>query len=134
MKEITVETAKLALDKGIKHSTKRKYYLLLENDEFDDPRSGDTIIFHKEGETICTSSDVKVSRQLLGYAYTQSDLQDYIRINHKLYIEITYWEHGINLCIKRIEGHCKSIWNSEKVGEIYEDVLEEGIQKALELI
>lgn len=146
MKEqiITFETAKLAKEKGFdEHSNNYKYYEYLENDEFDDPRSGDLIVFKKKGD-IKLEHGYNKCKNNNWLAPTQSLLQRWLREKHNIYIELMVdgWGQDEKVTSDML-GYRAFVW---EVGEPrplpyedlgmsdYETILEIALEHSLKLI
>jgi hypothetical protein len=129
-KIISLELAKLAAEKKINFYSDKSFYKVLEIDA----RANDVDSFvHKEGEifyAVIPSSYEKCEE--LCYAYSQHDLQVFLREKHKIHITIHYLDD-----VYGYYSICTALANNMEFSDsgsckTYEDALEMGLKAAVE--
>jgi hypothetical protein len=145
MKAINITTAKL-LNKLSKLNDlhecpySHKFRTYLEDESFDDPRSGDIIIFREKGETYFESLPLSNNIKTIDYnAPYQTDLHDYILKEYGIFIsiEISYYKWGnynSNLWMKNGDFEVLLLFDGMSMFDNPSDALEDGLETALEYL
>lgn len=86
---ISYDTAKLAKQKGVNYPCNKVYVIYNKDVSSYHPHKKEEIPIFEKGEIRCISSyDIESYNIEIGKAYTQSLLQKYLRIKHRILIEI----------------------------------------------
>lgn len=126
MQRITVETAKLAAEKGYKEGCDKTY-----------TAKGGNICSPYYGSIFYNGDDNGDSVYEAPY---QAELQDWLRAVHDIYVAIDRNMCGWNIALQRTDGFLiktRFIINGPNSGnawDTYEEALEAGLQEALKLI
>jgi hypothetical protein len=133
---ITLETAKIAKEKGFKlnHGCD-SYYVVLEDSYLEDHYKHEDVLLYSKGQIKLSSKSLyNTMCENVGDAPSQSILQKWLRDEHNIDIEISVHLRNGGRRYRSdifIYGfHDKEMEEQET----YEDALEEGLQEALKLI
>jgi len=129
-KIVDFSTAKLAQEKGFSALTDYFYHEWLEEDSFDDPRSGDIRVFKEVGQVQLVKNSHVGCKTNRWCAPTQSLLQRWLREVHNIHIQNHFLNGKYAVKIKYNTNKSDNVYNKDT----YEDALEEGLRKALNLI
>lgn len=132
-KIISLELAKLAAEKKINFYSVNSYYEVFEDTYHESPHNGNKYLAYKKGEIICNSAapaDTNCKR--LANAYSQHDLQTFLREKHKIHITIHYLDD-----VYGYYSICTALANNMEFSDsgsckTYEDALEMGLKAAVE--
>jgi hypothetical protein len=127
-KLITLKTAKLAKDKKVIGYSTHHYYIVSEDTYHEDYHNGIEYLAHEKGEILCaTTPPYDTKYEKIANAYTQTKLQQILRDDYSIHIEIIFVDQLIGYKCICTNINTNTIFFESEGNNTYEDTLEIGL-------